>query len=167
LRDNDIEFSNNQILEIFDTAIDKFNNNKNKAFILHLKGEFYLEKGFLNKAIVCFDTNIQNNENEMHSLHSLAKAYSEIASTKEHNSGEFRYYIDIAITKLNDGIFGQYKDNVYYYGTLFSIYNDMKRNGVLSEKDKIKYRALASFGEANLNKEQFNTLTIYNLESGE
>jgi hypothetical protein len=154
-QDEETEFEDDDVLKLLDASINKFRFPENIAFLMHIKGEFLLSKGKYPEAMRCFDTNIQNGENEIYSLHSLGKSYFYLAKTKNTSSGEFRYLCNTAIEKLFKGIH-DYPDNTYYYTTLFQVFSFMRSKEVFSEKDNAKYIELCNILKVNFSENIIN-----------
>jgi hypothetical protein len=68
---NNHSYSDEQMEEILDFTIDNFKYADDKAFVNHIKGEFFISNKEYEDAIRCFDTNVQNEANLPYSLHSL------------------------------------------------------------------------------------------------
>lgn len=157
LQDENGYYSSEQLLELLDFAIDKFENPKNCAFVTHLKGEYYLNlKNYL-AAIRCFTSNVQNELNEEYSLHSLGKTYYYLAQREDNNCGEFRMHMDLAIEKLCVGM-KKYSKNEYYYALLISIFTYLQNSEKLSEKNIRVQNEMEQFAIKNLGQEKYNLL---------
>mgnify|MGYP005760307565 CR=1 FL=1 len=155
LRDEKLYYSQTQIIDLLNFAIDNFKYDYNCAFINHLKGEYYLTLKDYRSAIRCFDSNVQNKLNEEYSLHSLGKSYFYLAQHEDIQSGEARMHFDLAIDKLMTGL-KKYNQNEYYYALLISIYDYLERNNKLSEKNQISRTEMIDIayryiGESTLN----------------
>lgn len=149
-----------QIADILDCAIDSFVYEHNKAFITHLKGEFYISCREYGKAIICFDANVQNDMNLPHSLHSLGKSYLYLAQTYDVNSGVFRNNINISKEKLFIGL-NKFSDNEFFYSTFISLFDYLHKYNVYSEadkkdKEKFTHKALSNIGVKRLEELQNN-----------
>lgn len=162
LRDVKLYYNPKQIIDLLNFAIDNFENDYNRSFINHLKGEYYITLQDYRSAIRCFDSNVQNKLNEEYSLHSLGKSYFYLAQHEDIQSGEARMHFDLAIDKLMTGL-RRYKQNEYYYALLISIYDYLERNNKLSEKNQISRTEMMNIAHKHINE---STLKLLISENG-
>ena len=162
LRDVKLYYNPKQIIDLLNFAIDNFENDYNRSFINHLKGEYYITLQDYRSAIRCFDSNVQNKLNEEYSLHSLGKSYFYLAQHEDIQSGEARMHFDLAIDKLMTGL-RRYKQNEYYYALLISIYDCLERNNKLSEKNQISRTEMMNIAHKHINE---STLKLLISENG-
>ena len=162
LRDEKLYYTPKQIINLLNFAIDNFENDYNRSFINHLKGEYYITLQDYRSAIRCFDSNVQNKLNEEYSLHSLGKSYFYLAQHEDIQSGEARMHFDLAIDKLMTGL-RRYKQNEYYYALLISIFDYLERNNKLSEKNQISRTEMMSIAHKHINE---STLKLLISENG-
>lgn len=157
LRDEKLYYSQEQIIDLLNCALDNFENKYNCAFVNHIKGEYYLTCKDYRAAIRCFNSNVQNKLNEEYSLHSLGKTYFYLAQREDIHSGEARLHFDLAIDKLMSGL-KIYKRNEYYYALLISIFNYLKTHNIFSEKNFISYNEMSDIASKYIGIDVFNTL---------
>ncbi len=159
LEDETLHFSDDQKLRLLDVAINKFKFDQNIAFVMHLKGELHLNLGKYESAIDCFQSNLNNSLNEMHSLHSLGKSYYFLAQKVKPGTAISRNYYNKAIEKLREGTL-KFRDNQYFFTTLFQVFDSLKLNDIFSEKDLITCESIVTNGKKFLDKSDLDTITI-------
>lgn len=154
---DDKRYTEDNIIEILDYAIDRFEYDDNIAFVTHLKGEYNINNRKYKEAIGILDINVENKLNLVYSLHSLGKAYFYLAQTEECKSGEFRNHINIALDKLYQGV-RQYSKNEYYYSTIINIFNYLKERNIFSERDERLENHIIQLADLNLGKDKYSEL---------
>lgn len=157
LKDENNYYTEDQIIDLLNHAINLFENPHNSSFINHMKGEYYLSIPKYEPALRCFEANVQNELNEEYSIHSLGKTYFYMAQHEDPNSGEFRIHIDIAIDKLLSGV-KIFKDNVFYYALLISIFSYLENVDKMSEKNQKAKNDTKKFAMQYIGSDEFNKL---------
>lgn len=164
LRDENMEYTREQILGLLDYTIDVLENSNNRSFITHMKGEYHLKFNDFEGAIRCFASNVQNRLNEEYSIHSLGKSYFYMAQREESHSGRHRMHMNLAIENLFHGT-KIYRKNQFYYGLLVQIFQYLQANETLSEKDDKVKNEMEQLAIANIGKEAYDNLLNENLLS--
>lgn len=159
LQDENLYYTQDQIIDLLDYAINKFESQNNSAFINHMKGEYYISIQDYSSAIRCFDSNVQNSLNEEYSTHSLGKSYYYLAQRENVSSAEFRMHMDIAIDKLIAGM-KKYKQNKFYYALLASIFSYLESNNKLSEKNQRSRTELNNNATLYIGKSNYEEILI-------
>lgn len=156
IQDEQLYYTQEQIIDLLDYAINTVENPNNSAFINHIKGEYYLRLQDYVAAIRCFSSNVQNELNEEYSIHSLGKSYFYLAQRENTSTAEFRIHMDKSIEKLMRGV-KKYRKNQIYFKLLISIFSYLHAHNKLSEKNirsqnELKDIAISSLGTDTYNK---------------
>ncbi len=154
LQDEEVKYTEEQIIELLNYSLDALENGKNCSYINHMKGEYYLKQRKFEDAIRCFESNVQNNLNVEYSLHSLGKTYYYMALSETTGSGKYTMHMDLAINKLFQGLCS-YKKNEFYYALLMQIFDFLQKNNTLSEKNSKIKKEMEQLARKNLGDETY------------
>ncbi len=129
----DLGYGFEEALELLDEGI---NIVFDPSFLIQLKGQFLLDNNDPELALRCFEKNINGkSRNIMYSLHSAGMAHFAIAKSEKIGSGRRLIELTKAKNIFLDGI-ERYKDNPFFYKSLFQVLIQKCKDGICVETDK-------------------------------
>lgn len=156
------QYSFDDIIDLLNTAIYHFNDS---AFLLHVKGQLYLDFDQPEEALPCFEKNIEDDTwNKMYSLHSAGMAHFSLGRACPLTSGQRQLEFQKAKEYLWQGM-QRYKDNPFFYRSLLQLLNQKATDGFTSESIKRDTRLIIENAEQNLYDELDDIQELKNLVS--
>ena len=123
-------YSEEQLYSILNKAIMTFQDH---SFILHLKGQVYLDNNQPIEALKCFQKNIQDGKNRMYSTHSAGMACIEQAKQSQSSSEKILLY-NKAKKYFQTGL-KEFPGNPFFEKSCLQLYLMKKNENLLNEDD--------------------------------
>lgn len=156
-------YSFDEILDILNTAIVSLSD---QSFLLHIKGQYLLDNGQPDQALLCFEKNLNSDSwNKMYSLHSLGMSHMALAKNQNIDSGRRQLELKYAKDTFYSGLM-TYRDNVFFYRSLFQVISIKFSDGNVSHQDVDLAKKVLEYAEQYIvdETEEIQDLRVYLLQ---